>query len=60
MTTEKRCIDCNATITPKALALNESGLWCVRCEKARRKRIDKQMAAITKRFERAAQGEQHD
>lgn len=33
--------------------LNESGLWCTRCERLRRKHITKQMLQIAALFENA-------
>lgn len=36
---------------PPDTVLNGSGLWCTRCEKARRAHISAQMADITKGFE---------
>jgi len=50
MSQEKHCIDCGAPITDEARALNQSELWCVPCEKARRKRITDSMAKITANF----------
>lgn len=45
------CIDCEAVVTKEALALNPSGLWCIKCEHARRERIDQQMAQIAESFD---------
>jgi hypothetical protein len=50
VSSEKRCIDCDAPITDEARALNASELWCVPCEKARRARISASMAEITASF----------
>jgi len=54
---EKRCIDCGVEITDEARELNASELWCVRCEKARRARINSAMAEITSSFDPPAGGD---
>lgn len=38
--------------------LNESGLWCTRCERLRREHISESMAKITASFEAAATSEE--
>lgn len=54
---EKTCIGhgefrgaCGNVIGPDDLALNSSGLWCVRCERARRKYISAQFEEIKRGF----------
>jgi hypothetical protein len=42
---------CTNAITKEALELNGAGLWCVRCEKARRKYLTRQFDAITEGFD---------
>jgi hypothetical protein len=56
------CIDCATPITEEALKLNQTGLWCVDCEYARRARITASTAEVTKSFERPdnqGEGERH-
>lgn len=57
MIKQKRCIGhgvregtCQNRIDSDALALNRSGLWCVECEKARRKAISAAFAEINASF----------
>lgn len=50
MSERKHCIDCPNPITDEARRLNQSELWCVACEKKRRKRLTKEFHAITESF----------
>jgi hypothetical protein len=58
----KRCIGhgptegrCGKLIDARALALNESGLWCEDCEKSRREAISLSMQSVLDAFDKPAE-----